>query len=264
MLLAGRRVLVTGVLTEASLASAVVRETRARGAEVLLTSPVCRAHRVTSRLAPRLGVDAPVLELDVELPDDLAALADAVREAGWDGVDGVVHAIAYLGDRHREPQPDPHRGDAGFAGAPWDAVAPALQTAAWSMAAVVHALRPLLTRGSSVVGLTLDPARARAGADWLPVARAGLAAVTRQLARELGPAGVRVNLVASGPARTMLSRALPETEALVADWAERAPLGWDADDRSAVARTVAALLSDLLPATTGELVHADGGRHAVE
>ncbi|MFP5219709.1 MAG: SDR family oxidoreductase [Actinomycetes bacterium] len=255
MLLVGRRVLVTGVLTESSLAGAVVREARAQGAEVLLTSPVCRAHRVTSRVAPRLGVDAPVLELDVELPDDLAALPDAVREAGWDGVDGLVHAIAYLGDGDRS---------AGFAAAPWDAVAPALQTATWSMAAVVHALRPLLTRGSSVVGLTLDPSRARAGADWLPVARAGLAAVTRQLAREVGPDGVRVNLVASGPARTMLSRALPETEALVAEWAERAPLGWDADDSAAVGRTVAALLSDLLPATTGDVVHADGGRHAVE
>lgn len=255
MLLAGRRVLVTGVLTEASLASAVVREVRAHGAEVLLTSPVCRAHRVTSRVAPRLGVDAPVLELDVELPDDLAALADAVRAAGWDGVDGVVHAIAYLGDADRS---------GGFSAAPWDAVAPALQTAAWSMAAVVHAVRPLLGRGASVVGLTLDPSRAREGADWLPVARAGLAAVTRQLARELGPEGVRVNLVAAGPARTLLSRALPETESLVADWAARAPLGWDADDAAPVARTVAALLSDLLPATTGEVVHADGGRHAVE
>jgi meromycolic acid enoyl-[acyl-carrier-protein] reductase len=255
MLLAGRRLLVTGVLTEASLASGVARAALAEGAQVLLTSPVCRAHRVTSRVAPRLGVEAEVLELDVELPSDLEALPQAVRDAGWDGVDGVVHAIAYLGEHERT----------GFAAAPWEAVAPVVQSAAWSLAAVVHAARPLLTRGASVVGLTLDPSRARAGADWLPVARAGLEAVTRQLARELGPDGVRVNLVASGPARTLLSRALPETEALIADWSQRAPLGWDdAAAREAVARTVCALLSDWLPATTGEVVHADGGRHAVE
>ena len=254
-LLAGRRLLVTGVLTEASLASAVVRTALAEGADVLLTSPVCRAHRVTSRVAPRLGVDAPVLELDVELHEDLAALPGAVRDAGWDGVDGVLHAIAYLGEHERT----------GFAEAPWPAVAPVVQTAAWSLAAVVAAARPLLTRGASVVGLTLDPARARAGADWLPVARAGLEAVVRQLARELGPDGVRVNLVATGPARTMLSRALPETEDLLADWAARAPLGWDDETaHDAVARTACALLSGWLPATTGEVVHADGGRHAVE
>jgi enoyl ACP reductase len=254
-LLAGRRLLVTGVLTEASIASAVVRTAVAEGAEVLLTSPVCRAHRVTSRVAPRLGVDAPVLELDVELQEDLAALPDAVHDAGWDAVDGLVHALAYLPEGDRS---------GGFAAAPWELVAPTLQVGAWSLAAVVQAARPLLRRGSSVVGLTLDPSRARAGADWLPVARAGLAAVTRQLARELGPDGVRVNLVAAGPARTMLSRAVAETDALAAEWRDRAPLGWDPDDREPVARTVAALLSDWLPATTGEVVHADGGRHAVE
>ena len=254
-LLAGKRLLVTGVLTEQSLASAVVRVALEQGADVLLTSPVCRAHRVTSRVAPRLGVQQPVLELDVELEQDLAALAGAVRDAGWDRVDGLVHAIAYLPEADRT---------GGFAAAPWDVVAPTLQSAAWSLAAVVHAARPLLVRGSSVVGLTLDPSRARPGSDWLGVARAGLEATARQLALELGPDGVRVNLVASGPVRTMLSRAVAETPDLVEQWRERAPLGWDADDRTATARTVAALLSDWLPATTGEVVHADGGRHAVE
>lgn len=255
MLLAGRRLLVTGVLTEASLASAVVRAAREQGAQVLLTSPVCRGHRVTSRVAPRLGVDAPVLELDVELAEDLAALPGAVRDAGWDAVDGVVHAIAYLPEADRS---------AGFAAAPWDVVAPTVQTAAWSLAAVTAAARPLLRRGSSVVGLTQDAARARPTSDWLGVARAALEATCRQLALELGPDGVRVNLVAAGPARTMLSRAVPETAALAADWAARAPLGWDDADPAPVARTVVALLSDWLPVTTGEVVHADGGRHAVE
>jgi enoyl-[acyl-carrier protein] reductase I len=167
----------------------------------------------------------------------------------------VLHAIAYLPEADRS---------AGFAAAPWDVVAPTLQTAAWSLAAVTHAARPLLRRGSSVVGLTLDPSRARASSDWLGVARAALAATCRQLALELGPDGVRVNLVAAGPARTLLSRAVPESEALAASWSERAPLGWDAGDPEPVARTVVALLSDWLPATTGEILHADGGRHAVE
>jgi meromycolic acid enoyl-[acyl-carrier-protein] reductase len=254
-LLDGKRLLATGVLTESSLASAVVRLALDEGAEVLLTSPVCRAHRVTSRVAPRLGVEAAVLELDVELPDDLAALPGAARDAGWDGVDGLLHAIAYLPEGDRS---------AGFAATPWELAAPTLQTAAWSLAAVTSAARPLLRRGASVVGLTMDASRARAGADWLPVARAALAATARQLARELGPDGVRVNLLATGPARTMLSRAVPETEALLAEWADRAPLGWDADGRDAVARSAVALLSDWLPATTGEVLHADGGRHAVE
>jgi enoyl-[acyl-carrier protein] reductase I len=255
VLLEGKRLLVTGVLTEASLASAVVRTALGQGAEVLLTSPVCRAYRVTSRVAPRLGVDAEVLELDVELADDLAGLPAAVRDAGWDRVDGVLHAIAYLPEADRS---------GGFAAASWDVVAPTVQTAAWSLAAVVNAARPLLGRGSSVVGLTLDPSRARPGVDWLPVARAALAATCRQLALELGPDGVRVNLVAAGPARTMLSRAVPETDALAAAWGANAPLGWDPADATPVARTVAALLSDWLPATTGEVLHADGGRHAVE
>lgn len=243
------------MLTEASIASSVVRAALAEGADVLLTSPVCRAHRVTSRVAPRLGVDAPVLELDVELPADLEALPNAVRDAGWDAVDGVVHAVAYLPEADRS---------GGFAAAPWDVVAPTVQSGAWSLAAVVHAARPLLSRGASVVGLTLDAERARDGSDWLPVARAALAATARQLARELGPDGVRVNLVAAGPVRTMLSRAVPETDELAREWAERAPLGWDDDARDAVSRTVLALLSDWLPMTTGEVVHADGGRHAVE
>jgi len=254
-LLQGRRLVVTGVLTEASLASSVVRMAVEQGAEVLLTSPVCRAHRVTARVAPRLGVQAPVLELDVELEQDLAGLEAAVRHAGWDRVDGLVHAIAYLPEADRS---------AGFAAAPWSTVAPTVQTAAWSLAAVTTAVRPLLAPGASVVGLTLDSRRARPGSDWLPVARAALEATCRQLALELGPQGVRVNLVASGPARSLLARAIPESDRLLADWQAHAPLGWDDTSRAAVARTVAVLLSDWLPATTGEVLHADGGRHAVE
>ncbi len=253
-LVAGKRLLVTGVLTEASLASAVVRLALEQGAEVLLTSPVCRAYRVTARVAPRLGVAAEVLELDVQLPEDLAGLEAAVRGAGWDRVDGVLHAIAYLPEADRS---------AGFAATPWPVVAETVQTAAWSLAAVTHALRPLLPRGAAVVGLELDPSRALPGLDWLGVAQAALEATTRYLARELGPDGVRVNVVAAGPQRTMLSRALPAYDALTARWDEQAPLGWDPADPTAVAKAALMLLSDWFPATTGSVVHADGGVHAV-
>ena len=249
-LLEGRRLLATGVLTEASLASAVVRLAVEQGADVLLTSPVCRGHRVTSRVAPRLGVTREVLELDVTLPADLQALPGAVRDAGWDGVDAVLHAIAYL------PEPP---GD--FATTPWSAVAETFQSAAWSLPGLVGALRPLLVPGSAVVGLELDPGRVHVGQQWLGVARGALEAASRQLACDLGPEGVRVNLVAAGPQRTLLSRALPGHEELTAQWAQRAPLGWDSRDATAVARAAVALLSDWFPATTGEVVHVDGGAH---
>ena len=253
-LLAGKRLIATGVLTETSIASAVVRLAREQGAEVLLTSPLCRAWTVTSRVAPRLGVDADVLELDVTLPQDLAGLEQAVRDAGWDRVDGVLHAMAYLPE---------HDQDAGFAGQPWPVVSEVLQVGAWSLAATVAAVRPLLGPGASVVGLHLDPERAWPGQDWLGVAHACLASTSRYLARELGPHGVRVNLVAAGPQRTLLAKAVPGASDLAAAWDARAPLGWDAGDRTAVAKAVVALLSDWFPATTGSVVHVDGGAHAV-
>ncbi|MCW2606452.1 MAG: Enoyl-[acyl-carrier-protein] reductase, partial [Frankiales bacterium] len=190
-LLAGRRLVVTGVLTEASLASAVTRLALAEGADVLLTSPVCRAHRITARVAPRLGVTREVLELDVELDDDLAALPDAVRAQGWDGVDGVLHAIGYV--------PELAPGD--LAAQPWDLAGNVLRTSAWSLPALVTALDPLLAAGASVVALQRDPSRAWPGLDWLGIAQASLGSAVRYLARDLGPRGVRVNAVAAGPAR---------------------------------------------------------------
>ena len=253
MLLAGKQLLVTGVLTEQSIATAVVRVAREQGAEVLLTSPVCRGMGVTRRVAARLGVKADVLELDVTLPEDLAGLEPAVRAAGWDRVDGVLHAIGYL----------PTEDLPSFAATPWDLVAPVLQTGAWSLAALVQALRPLLVGGSSVVTLSQDGSRAWPAQDWLGVAQGALESTARSLARDLGPEGVRVNVVACGPQDTLLVRALGDRTRLLADWDARAPLGWDPADRSAVARAVVALLSDWLPATTGSVVHVDGGAHAV-
>ncbi len=253
-LLAGKRLVITGVLTETSLASAVVRLAHEQGAEVLLSSPVCRGWSLTTRMAPRLGVHGEVLALDVTLAEDLAGLEQAVRDAGWDRVDGVLHAMAYLPDADRS---------GGFAAAPWEVVAPTLQTSTWSLAALVQALRPLLVRGSAVVGLALDAGRAWPAQDWLGVAQAGLEAATRYLARELGPDGVRVNLVACGPQRTLLAKAFPGRDAVAAEWDARAPLGWDARDRTAVARAAVALLSDWFPATTGTILQVDGGAHAV-
>ncbi len=253
-LLEGKRLLVTGVLTETSLATSVVRTALEQGAEVLLTSPLCRGWPVTTRLAPRLGVPADVLELDVTLPEDLAGLEAGVRAAGWDQVDGLVHAVAYL------PQAD---RSGGFASLPWPVVAETLQTAAWSLAAVAGAVRPLLSRGSCVLGLTFDSRRAWSAYDWLGVAMASLESTARYLARDLGPDGVRVNLLSCGPQRTLLSRALPGHADLGQDWDRRAPLGWNPGDRSAVGRTAVALLSDWFPATTGSVVHVDGGAHAV-
>ncbi len=244
-LLQGRRLVVTGVLTEASLASAVTRAALAEGADVLLTSPVCRAHRITARVAPRLGVQREVLELDVELDDDLAALEGAVRAQGWDRVDGVLHAIAYVPE---------HEGS--FQEQPWEVAGNVLRTSAWSLAALVTALRPLLVEGSSVVALQRDTSRAWPGLDWLGVAQASLGSAVRYLARDLGPSGVRVNAVAAGPSRTMLGRAFP-------DGRDDAPLGWDPSDPTAVAQAVCLLLSDWFPATTGSVLHVDGGVHAL-
>ena len=253
-LLSGKRLLVTGVLTEQSLASAVVRLALEEGAEVLLGSPLCRAWTVTSKVAGRIGVQAPVLELDVTLPEDLAELEGAVRAAGWDRVDGVLHAIAYLPEADRT---------AGFAAQTWEATAEVFQTSAWSLAAVVHALRPLLPRGASVVALDVDASRAWPSLGWLGVAQAGLEATARYLAQELGPDGVRVNVIATGPHHTLLSRALDGHDELAERWSRDAPLGWDPRNSSAVAKAAVTLLSDWLTATTGEVLHVDGGMHAV-
>ncbi len=253
-LLEGQRLIVTGVLTEASLASAVVRLALAEGADVLLTSPLCRGHRLTSRVAPRLGVTAPVLELDVTLEQDLADLADAVRDAGWDRVDGVVHALGYLPEGFDSTT---------FAGTPWSLAGQSVEVTAWSLAALIHALDPLLVRGSAVVGITSDSSRTWGPADWLQVSHAALAATARGLARELGPRGVRVNLIASGPVNTLLARALPSHPGLVEESAQRAPLGWDATSPDATAKAVVMLLSSWFPATTGQVIAVDGGATAV-
>ena len=254
MLLEGRIVLVTGVLTPSSIAFACARTAQEQGATVVLTS-FGRAMSVTRRAAGRLAEPPPVLELDVTDPDHLRALAGELAER-YGRVDGVVHAVGFapamcLGQ------------DQGLLAAEWDDVATALRVSAYSLPALVKALHPLLRPRASIVGLDFDASVAWPAYDWMGVAKAALESAARYLARDLGPSDVRVNLVAAGPLRTVAARSIPGFAAIEQVWSERAPLGWDVDDADPVARAVVALLSDWFPATTGEIVHVDGGAHAV-
>ena len=250
MILDGKRILVTGVLSDASIAFAVARVAQEQGAEVVLSS-FGRVMSITERVARKLPTAPTIVELDVTDDEHLAALADRVGGQ----LDGVVHAIGYA--------PASCLGG-GFLDAPWEDVATALQVSAFSLKALAMAARPLMGPGGSVVGLDFDNStQAWPVYDWMGVAKAALESTARYLARDLGPDGIRVNLVAAGPLRTMAAKSIPGFDQFEAVWAERAPLGWDLRDTTPTARAVVALLSDWFPATTGEIVHVDGGFHAV-
>ena len=251
-LLEGKKILVTGVLTESSIAFDVARLAQQEGAEVVLTS-FGRQLQLTELIARRLPSPAPVVRLDVTSADDLAALAETVREH-LDHLDGVVHSIGFA--------PQSVLGG-NFLSAAWDDVATAVHVSAFSLKALATAAQPLMGPGGSVVGLTFDASVAWPVYDWMGVAKAGLEATSRYLARDLGPAGIRVNLVAAGPIHTTAATSIPGFGAIEGGWSARAPLGWDMTDPEPTARAVAALLSDWFPATTGEIVHVDGGVHAM-
>jgi len=251
-LLDGKKILVTGVLTESSIAFDVARLAQQEGAEVVLTS-FGRQLQLTELIARRLPSPAPVVRLDVTSTDDLAALAATVREH-VDHLDGVVHSIGFA--------PQSVLGG-NFLSAAWDDVATAVHVSAFSLKALATAALPLMGPGGSVVGLTFDASVAWPVYDWMGVAKAGLEATSRYLARDLGPAGIRVNLVAAGPIRTTAATSIPGFEAIEGGWSDRAPLGWDMTSAEPTARAVVALLSDWFPATTGEIVHVDGGVHAM-
>jgi meromycolic acid enoyl-[acyl-carrier-protein] reductase len=253
MLLPGKRLVVTGVLTDASIAYAVARQAADEGAELVLTG-AGRGLSLTRRTARKLDPAPAVLELDVTVPEQLEALAPALREIGWDRVDGVLHAIGFA--------PPACLGE-GLLAAGWEDVGVALHVSAYSLKALAAALLPLLGRGSSIVGLDFDASVAWPAYDWMGVAKAALESASRYLARDLGPRGVRVNLVAAGPLKTMAAKSIPGFAAFEGAWQERAPLGWDITDAEPVARACVALLSDWFPATTGEIVHVDGGYHAI-
>ncbi len=250
-LLQGKRLLITGVITTDSIAFHVARVAQEQGAQVVLTG--FGRLSLVERVAARLPLPAPVIELDVTSPDQLATLADGVREH-VDSLDGVLHAIGFA-----------PRACIGtdFVAASWEDVATALHVSAYSLNALTRACLPLLGPNSSIVALDFDARVAWPVYDWMGVAKAGLESITRYLARDLGPRGIRVNLVAAGPLRTMAARAMPGFDGLRSGWHDFAPLGWDSDNPDPVARSVCALLSDWLPMTTGSMVMVDGGVHAV-
>ncbi len=253
-LLAGKRIVVTGVLTEASLAYGVAELAQQEGADIVLTG-AGRGLSLTKRVARRLSGPPDVLELDVTVPAQVAAAAAELGER-WGAVDGVLHAIGFA---------PPSCLGGGFLDAPWEDVSVALHISTFSLKALAAGLLPLLrgAGGGSVVGLDFDATRAWPAYDWMGVAKAGLESTARYLARELGPDRIRVNLVAAGPQRTMAAKSIPGFARFEEAWSERAPLGWDIADSSAVARACVALLSDWFPMTTGEMIHVDGGYHAI-
>ena len=251
-LLTGKRLLVTGVLTDASIAFHVARLAQDEGAEVVLSS-YGRVLRLTQRISGRLPRTAPVIELDVSSPDDLAALEGRVREH-VDGLDGVLHSIGFA--------PEAALGG-NFLNTEWPDVATAVHVSAYSLKALTVAALPLMPGGGSVVGLDFDATVAWPKYDWMGVAKAAFESTARYLARDLGDRGIRVNLVAAGPIKTMAAKSIPGFEEFEAVWAQRAPLGWDVADPEPAARACVALLSDWFPATTGEIVHVDGGVHAM-
>jgi enoyl ACP reductase len=253
-LLAGKRLLITGVVTRDSIAFEVARQAQEAGAEIVLTG-FGRARRLTERAAARLPEPPDVLELDVNRAEDLAAAAEEL-EVRWGRLDGILHAIAFA-------PADALGGN--FLHAPAESALTAFQTSAVSLRAVSVALLPLLQAApaASIVGLDFDATVAWPVYDWMGVAKAGLESVARYLARDLGPHGIRVNLISAGPIETLAAGGIPGFERLAAGWGSHAPLGWDTRDPAPVAATACFLLSDLARAITGEIVHVDGGYHAV-
>lgn len=247
----GKRILVTGVLTDASIAFHVARLAQEQGATVVLTG--FGRMSLVERIAKRLPDPPPVLELDVQDSDQLATLAQRVG-VHVDGLDGVVHSIAFA------PQ-DALGGR--FLDTSFDAVSTAMHVSAYSLKSLTMAVLPLMEGGGSVVGLDFDAQVAWPGYDWMGVAKAGLESTARYLAKYLGEKEIRVNLVSAGPVKTMAARSIPGFDQFEGVWDRRAPLGWDLTDPEPAARGVVALLSDWFPKTTGEIVHVDGGAHAM-
>jgi meromycolic acid enoyl-[acyl-carrier-protein] reductase len=251
-MLAGKRLLITGVLTKDSIAFAVAERAQREGAQVLLTG-FGRTRRMTERSAARLPDPPDVLELDVNSPEDFETLAAELRER-WGGLDGALHAIAFA------------PGDAlggNFMSAPAESAEVAFRTSAYSFKALAEALVPLMDDGGSLVGMDFDASVAWPIYDWMGVAKAALESVSRYLARDLGARGVRVNLVSAGPVETPAAQGIPGFEQLATLWEKQAPLGWDPADPAPVADAALFLLSDWARGITGEILHVDGGFHAM-
>jgi enoyl ACP reductase len=252
VILEGKRLVITGVITRDSIAYHAAERAQQEGAEILLTS-FGRVKRITERAAQRLPRPVDVLELDVNKAEDLSALTDTLRER-WGSVDGVLHAIAFA--------PEDALGGR-FMTAPAESASQAFLTSAYSLKALAAAVASLMPRGAGIVGLDFDASVAWPIYDWMGVAKAALESVSRYLARDLGPAGIRCNLVSAGPLATVAAQGIPGFEQLAELWRRQAPLGWDISDPGPVAGAICWLLSDYAAAISGEIVHVDGGFHAV-
>lgn len=250
-LLDGKKIVITGVLTDASLAYGVAELAQNEGADIVLTS-AGRALSLTERTGRKLPTPVDVYELDVTQPDQLVTVREALA-AKWGRVDGVLHSIGFA--------PEACLGE-DFMAAQWADVSVAMHISAYSLKALADAFVPLMTNGGAFVGLDFDNTVAWPAYNWMGVAKSALESINRYLAKELGPRGIRSNLVAAGPVKTVAAKSIPGFKKFEDVWDDRAPLGWDVTDSSAVAKACVALLSDWFPSTTGEVVHVDGGYHA--
>lgn len=252
-ILEGKRILVAGVTMNTSIGFEVARLAQGEGASVVVSN-FGRAMSLTNRVIKKLDPVPPLLEVDVTDADHLARLADRLSEH-VDGLDGMVHSVAFA-------NPETALGGK-FLSTPYADVAAAVQVSAYSLVSLTMACKPLLARPASVVGMTFDASVSWPAYDWMGVSKSALESTSRYLARYLGPENVRSNLVAAGPLDTLAKKAIPGAEEFNHIWDHRAPLGWDSKDPVPTARAVVALLSDWFPATTGEIVHVDGGLHAM-
>jgi enoyl-[acyl-carrier protein] reductase I len=252
VLLEGKKILLTGILSRQSIAFRVAELAQQEGAEILLTS-FGRVMSLTEKTARRLDPVPDILELDINNHDHVVAITEELRRR-WGRVDGAVHAIAYA-------PADALGGN--FLNTPWESVQLALQTSTFSLKELAVAVRPLMGPGASIVTLDFDNRVAWPVYDWMGVSKAGLESVVRYLARYLGPEGIRVNAVCAGPLTTVAAKSIPGFRKFEDSWQNQAPLGWDIQDPDAAARMVILMLSDWTPRTTGEMVHVDGGYHAM-
>ena len=251
-ILAGKNILVTGVLTDGSIAFHIARLAQEEGANVILTG-FGRGLSLTTRIADRLPQKPIIIELDVTNQEHLDGLADQVRQH-LPHLDGVVHSIGFA--------PEAALGG-NFLNTEWNDVATAVHVSAYSLKSLTLACRPLFKGGASVVGLDFDAQVAWPLYDWMGVAKAALESTTRYLAKYLGPENIRVNLIAAGPIRTVAAKSIPGFASFEEVWSARSPLAWDIADPVPAARGAVALLSDWFPKTTAEIIHVDGGVHGM-
>ncbi len=251
-ILNGKKLLITGVLTDASLAFGVAKLAQTEGAEVILTG-FGRGMRLTERVAKKLDPVPEVLELDVTNTEHAAAVA-ATIEQRWGTIDGALHSIGFA--------PADCLGEDFFA-PEWSDVATTLEISAYSLRSLSDLVTPLMPSGGSIVGLTFDATVTWPAYNWMGVAKAALESLNRYLARELGPQDIRCNLVAAGPIKTIAAKSIPGFAKFEERWQESAPLGWDVTDTEGVSKACVALLSDWFPQTTGSIIHVDGGFHSI-